>query len=261
MAATFDNSIDAVAGRDVVCEYAFCCAQAMVDLSRLAEELVSWGTTEFDWVTYDERTSDRLIGTPAEAEPGHRRVGAGPGRHRSRRCHRSHSHCRRRLPLPTERDLQEDKSLVFHADDTLAATLEARAPCSKVPNFIHHHRPGRRRHWTWLSGSPGAGCRSAAPTRQWEACGGARCGWPRPGIGKRRRPRCRSAVRTGRPGGDRSRGVSCPTAITRRGERCKCPPPDRRIAPPPELSLPCEPSAEPLDDDCVRSQPHRGEEV
>ena len=69
MSAIFENSIDAVAGRDVVCEYVFCCAQTVVGLSRLAEELVLWGTSEFGWVTYDERTVTGSSALPQKQNP------------------------------------------------------------------------------------------------------------------------------------------------------------------------------------------------
>ncbi len=124
MAATFDNSIDAVAGRDVVCEYAFCCAQAMVDLSRLAEELVLWGTTEFGWVTYDERTVTGSSALPQKQNPDIAELARG----RAATVLGDVTALlalQKALPLAYQRDLQEDKSLVFHADDTLAATLEA----------------------------------------------------------------------------------------------------------------------------------------
>ena len=41
---TFDNSIDAVASRDLLAEYVFVSGQAMVTLSRLSEDLLLWAT-------------------------------------------------------------------------------------------------------------------------------------------------------------------------------------------------------------------------
>ena len=58
----FANSMDAVGSRDLVSEYAWCCAQAMVDLSRLSEELILWTTSEFGWVTFgDDLTTGSRI--------------------------------------------------------------------------------------------------------------------------------------------------------------------------------------------------------
>src|SRR3970282_665605 len=42
MGSTFENSLDAVGSRDHLAEYVFCCTQAMVNLSRLAEEIILW---------------------------------------------------------------------------------------------------------------------------------------------------------------------------------------------------------------------------
>ena len=57
MRGVFENSLDAVGSRDHVAEYVFCCAQAMVDLSRLAEEVVLWTSTEFGWARLDDSVS------------------------------------------------------------------------------------------------------------------------------------------------------------------------------------------------------------
>jgi argininosuccinate lyase len=124
MSAIFENSIDAVAGRDVVCEYVFCCAQTVVGLSRLAEELVLWGTTEFGWVTYDERTVTGSSALPQKQNPDIAELARG----RAATVLGDVTALlalQKGLPLAYQRDLQEDKALAFHADDTLAATLEA----------------------------------------------------------------------------------------------------------------------------------------
>ncbi|HZJ49043.1 MAG TPA: argininosuccinate lyase, partial [Acidimicrobiia bacterium] len=69
MAAVFDNSVDAVGSRDVVAEYTFCAAQSMVNLSRLAEELVLWATSEFDWVTFSDRYTTGSSALPHKKNP------------------------------------------------------------------------------------------------------------------------------------------------------------------------------------------------
>ncbi|MDK6486659.1 lyase family protein, partial [Streptococcus agalactiae] len=50
-AAPCKNSIDGTASRDVVSEFSFICAQIGIDLSRLAEEIITWNTVEFGYVT------------------------------------------------------------------------------------------------------------------------------------------------------------------------------------------------------------------
>ncbi|MBI3691625.1 MAG: argininosuccinate lyase, partial [Mycolicibacterium aromaticivorans] len=50
-AAAADNSIDATASRDFAAEAAFVLAMIGVDLSRLAEDIILWSTTEFGYAT------------------------------------------------------------------------------------------------------------------------------------------------------------------------------------------------------------------
>ena len=49
-AAAADNSVDATAARDFAAEAAFVFAMIAVDLSRLAEDIILWSTTEFGYV-------------------------------------------------------------------------------------------------------------------------------------------------------------------------------------------------------------------
>ena len=49
--AAADNSIDATASRDFAAEAAFVFAMISVDMSRLAEDIIIWSSTEFGYVT------------------------------------------------------------------------------------------------------------------------------------------------------------------------------------------------------------------
>jgi argininosuccinate lyase len=124
MEGTFANSLDAVSSRDFVAEYAFCCAQTLTHLSRLGEELVLWSSTEFGWVTFADRFTTGSSALPqkknadiAELVRGKtaRVIGDLTGL----------LTLQKGLPLSYNRDLQEDKAAVFHADDTLAGSLAA----------------------------------------------------------------------------------------------------------------------------------------
>lgn len=118
------NSLDAVGSRDFVAEYAFCCAQAMVDMSRLAEEVILWTSSEFGWASLSDDVSTGSSALPqkrnadiAELVRGRASgvaadVGAILG-------------VQKGLPLAYNRDLQEDKRIVFHADDTVASSIVA----------------------------------------------------------------------------------------------------------------------------------------
>lgn len=124
MSATFPNSLDAVGSRDLVAEFVFCCTQAMVNLSRLAEEMILWASQEFGWVTFSDAYTTGSSELPHKKNPDIAELARG----------RSASvigdlvsvlALQKGLPLAYNRDLQEDKPPLFRADDALAATLPA----------------------------------------------------------------------------------------------------------------------------------------
>jgi argininosuccinate lyase len=124
MGGVFENSLDAVGSRDHVAEYVFCCAQAMVDLSRLAEEVVLWTSTEFGWARLADSVSTGSSALPHKRNPDIAELVRG----RSARVAGDLAAVitlQKGLPLAYNRDLQEDKRLVFDADDVLAASLLA----------------------------------------------------------------------------------------------------------------------------------------
>ena len=140
MSAAFENSMDAVASRDVVTEYAFCCAQAMVHLSRLAEELVLWASQEFGWVTLADRYTTGSSAMPQKKNPDMAELVRG-------RAAPAIGHLTTLLalqkgaPMTYNRDFQEDKSAVFAADDLLAGSLEAVTAMLATADF-HPPPPG-----------------------------------------------------------------------------------------------------------------------
>ncbi len=122
--AIFDNSMDAVASRDFVAEYVFAATQAMVHLSRLAEEVVLWTTSEYGWAVYADRHTTGSSALPQKKNPDIAELVRG----RAATVIGGLSAVmalQKGLPMTYNRDLQEDKRSVFHADDTLAGALEA----------------------------------------------------------------------------------------------------------------------------------------
>ncbi|MFH1018811.1 MAG: argininosuccinate lyase, partial [Pseudomonadota bacterium] len=121
---TFENSMDAVASRDFAAEYVFCAAQAMAHLSRLGEEFVLWSTKEFGWITLPDELSTGSSMLPQKKNPDIAELARG-------KCAgvigdvTALLALQKGLPLAYNRDLQEDKPSVFHADDTLASTVKA----------------------------------------------------------------------------------------------------------------------------------------
>lgn len=124
MSGHFDNSMDAVASRDLVAEYAFCAAQTLVHLSRLGEELVLWGTEEFAWAEYSDAHTTGSSALPHKKNPdvaelarGKAATGIG--------VVTGLLTMQKGLPLTYNRDLQEDKEHLFATVDGLLGGLAA----------------------------------------------------------------------------------------------------------------------------------------
>jgi argininosuccinate lyase len=122
--AVFANSMDAVASRDFVAEYVFCCAQTMATLSRLAEEMVLWGSAEFGWATFSDRFTTGSSAMPQKKNPDIAELTRGKAGSVFGDLTTLLT-LQKGLPLTYNRDLQEDKRAVFHADDTLSRALAA----------------------------------------------------------------------------------------------------------------------------------------
>ena len=63
------NTLDAVASRDFVAEYAFSATQTMLHLSRLAEEIVLWTTSEFGWARLADSVATGSSAMPHKKNP------------------------------------------------------------------------------------------------------------------------------------------------------------------------------------------------
>jgi argininosuccinate lyase len=121
-----ENAMDAVAARDHLLEVVAACAIAMTHLSRMAEELVLWSSAEFGFVRLDEAYATGSSIMPQKRNPDAAELVRG-------KAARVYGDLQtllalvKALPLAYNRDLQEDKRIVFHADDVLAGALEALA--------------------------------------------------------------------------------------------------------------------------------------
>jgi len=121
---TFDNSIDAVASRDLAAEFVFVSGQTMVTLSRLSEDMLLWATEEFGWATYLDRHTTGSSAMPQKKNPDMAELARGRAAGVIGDVAAILA-LQKGLPMSYNRDLQEDKRFVFHADDTLAGTLSA----------------------------------------------------------------------------------------------------------------------------------------
>ncbi|MEB4211033.1 argininosuccinate lyase [Mycobacterium sp. 94-17] len=125
-AAAADNSIDATAARDFAAEAAFVFAMIGVDLSRLAEDVILWSSTEFGYVTLHDSWSTGSSIMPQKKNPDIAELARG----KSGRLIGNLTGLLATLkaqPLAYNRDLQEDKEPVFDSVAQLELVLPAMA--------------------------------------------------------------------------------------------------------------------------------------
>src|SRR5512136_1811533 len=117
------NSLDAVSDRDFIIEYEAAAAVAMMHLSRLAEELILWSSSEFAFITIGEEFTTGSSIMPQKKNPDLAELARG-------KTGRVYGHLMgmlttmKGIPLAYDRDLQEDKEGLFDTVDILLSTLE-----------------------------------------------------------------------------------------------------------------------------------------
>jgi argininosuccinate lyase len=124
--AAADNSVDATAARDFAAEAAFVFSMIGVDLSRLAEDIILWSTTEFGYVTLHDSWSTGSSIMPQKKNPDIAELARG----KSGRLIGNLTGLLATLkaqPLAYNRDLQEDKEPVFDSVAQLELLLPAMA--------------------------------------------------------------------------------------------------------------------------------------
>jgi len=125
-AAAAENSIDATAARDFAAEAAFVLAMIGVDLSRLAEDIILWSTTEFGYVTLHDAWSTGSSIMPQKKNPDIAELARG----KAGRLIGNLAGLLATLkaqPLAYNRDLQEDKEPLFDSVVQLELVLPAMA--------------------------------------------------------------------------------------------------------------------------------------
>ena len=125
-AAAADNSIDATASRDFAAEAAFILAMIAVDVSRLAEDIILWSTTEFGYVTLHDAWSTGSSIMPQKKNPDVAEVARGKAGRLSGNLAGLLATLKAQ-PLAYNRDLQEDKEPVFDSVAQLELVLPAMA--------------------------------------------------------------------------------------------------------------------------------------
>jgi argininosuccinate lyase len=118
------NSLDAVSDRDFAVEFTSACSLIMVHLSRLAEDLILYCSTEFGFVTLSDAVSSGSSLMPQKKNPDALELLRG-------KAGRVFGHnmsllaMLKGLPLAYNKDMQEDKQAVFDTVDTVQIGLRA----------------------------------------------------------------------------------------------------------------------------------------
>lgn len=120
------NSMDAVADRDVFIEFALACALVGVHLSRIAEDLILWSSAEFGFVALPDAFCTGSSLMPQKKNPDSCELLRGKAARLQGNLHTLLTLVKG-LPLTYNRDLQEDKPPVFDSFDQTALCLEVLA--------------------------------------------------------------------------------------------------------------------------------------
>lgn len=120
--AVYHNSLDAVSDRDFVLEFLSNAAILMMHLSRFCEEIVSWSSYEFNYITLSDQFSTGSSIMPQKKNPDMAELIRG----KSGRVYGnlfSLLTVMKGLPLAYNKDLQEDKEGVFDTVTTVLTCL------------------------------------------------------------------------------------------------------------------------------------------
>jgi argininosuccinate lyase len=120
--AVSGNSLDAVSDRDFVIEFAGAASLIMLHLSRLAEDVILYSTTEFGFFELSDAVATGSSLMPQKKNPDAMELVRG-------KTGRVFGHLTalltmmKGLPLAYNKDLQEDKEAIFDTADTISAGL------------------------------------------------------------------------------------------------------------------------------------------
>ena len=116
------NSIERTASRDGACDFVYACAMIAQHLSRWAEQWIIYMTTEFGFIKIADRYTTSSSMMPQKRNPDMLELIRG-------RCGNVYGDLfalmtiLKGLPIGYNRDLQEDKRIIFRAYDTVSSCL------------------------------------------------------------------------------------------------------------------------------------------
>ncbi|HEX3358690.1 MAG TPA: argininosuccinate lyase, partial [Tepidisphaeraceae bacterium] len=116
------SSLEGTASRDAACDLVYCCAMVAQHLSRWAEQWIIYMSTEFSFIKIADRYTTSSSMMPQKRNPDMLELIRG-------RCGNVYGDLfalmtiLKGLPIGYNRDLQEDKRIVFRAYDTVSSCL------------------------------------------------------------------------------------------------------------------------------------------
>jgi argininosuccinate lyase len=150
------NSLDAVSDRDFAIEFLAVAALAGAHLSRFAEEIITWSSSEFGFITLSDAFTTGSSIMPQKRNPDAAElVRAKTGKLNGALI--ALLTVMKGLPLAYGKDMQEDKVPVFEAVDTLELCLAA------TIGMVRDMRPDRER----LRAAAEAGFATATDLADW----------------------------------------------------------------------------------------------
>ena len=129
------NSIEHTATRDHACDFGYACAMVSQHLSRWAEQWIIYMTTEFAFLKIADRYTTSSSMMPQKRNPDMLELIRG-------RCGNVYGDLfalmtiLKGLPIGYNRDLQEDKRIVFRAYDTVSSCLTMAAAIVNSASYI-----------------------------------------------------------------------------------------------------------------------------
>jgi argininosuccinate lyase len=130
------NSMDAVSDRDFIVEFHAAAALTGAHVSRLAEDVILWSSTEFGFITIADAYTTGSSLMPQKKNPDIAELARGKTARLYGNLVQSLT-LLKSLPLTYNRDLQEDKAQLFKSADTLLSTLHIVAEMMRHVHVNH----------------------------------------------------------------------------------------------------------------------------
>lgn len=128
------NSLDAVSDRDFMVEYISACALTAIHMSKISEEWIYWACDEFGYITLDDGYSTGSSIMPQKKNPDMLELIRG-------KCAKiignltAAAALLKSLPLAYNKDLQEDKIIIFDTEDNINICVDVLCGVVKTTKF------------------------------------------------------------------------------------------------------------------------------